>query len=334
MIPVSILTGFLGSGKTTLLARAIRHPSFARTAVVINELGEIGIDHDLVRTSEESLVALETGCLCCAVRGDLAQTLMDLVARRDAGSVMPFERVVIETSGLADPSPALQLLMTDAGLAERLMLASVVTVVDAVNGEQTLTREWESRKQLAMADRVVVSKTDLTRGLPADLAARLRTLNPAADVMEIQFGAAEPEELFSSSGPGASPVAWAALVGEETEQSTITHASDISHFVVVREAPLPAVALTLVLETLAEHLGVDLLRLKGIVNIVESPDRPVVVHGVQHVFHPLDWLDAWPSDDRRSRFVFIGRGLHKPWIEALIDGIAAEAISVQAGAGI
>ena len=161
MIPVVVLTGFLGSGKTTLLGRLLRHPQFARTAVIINEFGEVGLDHDLVETSEESFVTLQTGCLCCAVRGDLVLTLEDILRRRDAGAVTPFERVVIETSGLADPAPILHALMTDSGLAQRLALAGVVATVDAVNGLATLARQPESVKQVAVADRLLLTKTDL-----------------------------------------------------------------------------------------------------------------------------------------------------------------------------
>ena len=164
MIPVAVLTGFLGSGKTTLLGRLLRHPDFARTAVIINEFGEVGLDHDLIETSEESFVELQTGCLCCAVRGDLVLTLEDILRRRDAGAVAPFERVVIETSGLADPAPILHALMSDAGLSARLALAGVVATVDAVNGLGTLARHPESVKQVAVADRLILTKTDLLGG--------------------------------------------------------------------------------------------------------------------------------------------------------------------------
>ena len=161
MIPVSVLTGFLGSGKTTLLARLLRTPQFARTAVIVNEFGEVGLDHDLIETSEESFVELQTGCLCCTIRGDLVLTLEDLLARRDTGAVAPFDRIVIETSGLADPAPILHALMGDGGLARRLTLAGVVTTVDALNGLGTLARQPESVKQVAVADRLLVTKTDL-----------------------------------------------------------------------------------------------------------------------------------------------------------------------------
>ncbi|MBO0741969.1 MAG: GTP-binding protein, partial [Hyphomicrobiaceae bacterium] len=180
MIPVAVLTGFLGSGKTTLLGRLLRHPGFARTAVIINEFGEVGLDHELVEASKESFVELRTGCLCCAVRGDLARTLEDLLRRRDRGTVTPFERVAIETSGLADPAPILHTLMSDAELARRLALAAVVTTVDTVNGLATLERYPQSVKQVALADRLILTKTDLAHAQSVDLAARLAALNPTA----------------------------------------------------------------------------------------------------------------------------------------------------------
>jgi G3E family GTPase len=334
MIPVAVLTGFLGSGKTTLLGRLLRHPDFSRTAVIINEFGEVGLDHDLIETSEESFVELQTGCLCCAVRGDLVLTLEDILRRRDDGRVAPFERVVIETSGLADPAPILHALMSDVGLSERLALAGVVATVDAVNGLATLARYPESVKQVAVADRLILTKTDLLEGERNGLATRLTALNPSAAQLPASFGAVDPARLFDM-GLSASPrgdrdvPAWLGL-DEDAHGSAHAHdhrsrhAEDISTFAILREQPIRAVALTLLLEALAEHCGGDLLRLKGIVNVAESPDRPAVIHGVQHVFHPPAWLDRWPSDDRRTRIVFIGRGLSRAWIEALITAIEAE----------
>jgi G3E family GTPase len=327
MIPVSVITGFLGSGKTTLLARLLRHPQFARTAVIVNEFGEVGLDHDLVEAGEESFVTLETGCLCCAVRGDLALTLEDLLARRDAGAVAPFERVVIETSGLADPAPILHALMSDGGLAQRLGLAGVVATVDAVNGLATLERQPESVKQVAVADRLLLTKTDLVGAQEADrLAGRLAAINPAATVLTASFGAVAPERLLdmgAQAGRGV-PVPDLQHVHRDDHGHHAAHATDICCFAVLREAPVRAVTLTLLLEILAEHCGADLMRLKGIVNVAECRDRPAVVHGVQHVFHPPAWLERWPSEDRRSRLVLIGRNLSQAWVEALLDALEAE----------
>jgi len=188
VIPVCVLTGFLGSGKTTLLARLLASPDFARTAVIINEFGEVGLDHELIETSDESFVTLQTGCLCCSIRGDLVLTLADILRRRDEGTVTPFDRVVIETSGLADPAPILHAVMGDDALAERLTLAGVVTTVDAVNGADTLARQPESLKQVAVADRLVLTKTDLVAEQPAAVLERLAALNPSAPVQTSLFG--------------------------------------------------------------------------------------------------------------------------------------------------
>ena len=350
MIPVAVLTGFLGSGKTTLLGRLLGHPDFSRTAVIINEFGEVGLDHDLVETSEESFIELQTGCLCCTVRGDLVLTLEDILRRRDQGSVAPFERVVIETSGLADPAPILHALMSDAGLSERLALAGVVATVDAVNGLATLARQPELIKQVAVADRLILTKTDLPQADPAGLAARLAALNPSATQLRASFGDVDPARLFDM-GLAASPhagrdvQAWLGLDAHasgharggahahERNPASI-HDAEISTFAILREEPLRAVTLTLLLEALAEHCGGDLLRLKGIVNVAESPDRPAVIHGVQHVFHPPAWLDRWPSPDRRTRMVFIGRGISQPWIEALLAALEAEVEEVMSRAGL
>jgi G3E family GTPase len=329
MIPVVVLTGFLGSGKTTLLGRLLRHPQFARTAVIINEFGEVGLDHELVETSEESFVTLQTGCLCCAVRGDLVLTLEDILRRRDAGEVAPFERVVIETSGLADPAPILHALMTDSGLAQRLAIAGVVATVDAVSGLATLARQPESLKQVAVADRLLLTKTDLVGSGEAEaLAGRLSALNPTATVLTASFGDVAPDRLFAIDSHSARSVP---MESPQDGHDHDRHEAGLTCFAILREQPIRAVTLTLLLEVLAEHCGADLLRLKGIVNIAESPDRPAVIHGVQHVFHSPTWLDRWPSADRRSRLVFIGRNLRRAWVEALLEALDAEVVEVACG---
>jgi G3E family GTPase len=339
MIPVAVLTGFLGSGKTTLLNRLLKSPQFARTAVIVNEFGAVGLDHELVETSEESLVALQTGCLCCAVRGDLERTLEDLLRRRDASTVTRFERVVIETSGLADPAPILHALIGDAGLASRLALAGVVTVVDAVNGLATLEAQSEAVKQVAVADRLVVTKTDLLGSTADELMARLAAINPSARLATASFGEVDADRLLDmgldgglDGGLDASRVvrdatAWLGL-DERASHGGGTgrhrHEREISTFAIVAREPIHAVTLTLLLEVLAEHCGGDLLRMKGIVNVAEWPERPAVIHGVQHVFHPPAWLPAWPSPDRRSRLVFIVRRIPRAWIEALLEALEIE----------
>ena len=334
-IPVFVLTGFLGSGKTTLLARALAQPDFSGTAVIINEMGEIGLDHTLVRSSSEDLIELTTGCLCCAVRGDLQETLLDLLARRDAGSIAPFERVVIETSGIADPAPILQSLMVDAALAPRVALAGVITVVDAITGLATLAREPQAPRQVAVADRIVVSKTDLTGGVPPELDGRLAAINPAAERLIAVKGATAHAALFSSGryhplSRNGDVLAW---LGIGSGAVIPVHDTDVGSILIMRERPMQAVVLALLAETLAEHCGADLLRLKGIVALADAPERPAVVHGVQHVLHPVELLDAWPTDDRRSRLVLIGRRLDRGWVEALIDMLEAEAHAARPAAG-
>ena len=334
MIEALVLTGFLGSGKTTLLGHLLRQPGFSRTAVIINEFGEIGLDHELIEASEDSLIELQTGCLCCKIRNDLATTLHDMLQRRDQGTVTPFTRVVIETSGLADPAPILQTLMTDTKIAGRLVVGGVVTTVDAVNGTKTLIREEISVKQVAVADRLVVTKTDLAEPMQPALIRRLEALNGTAPVLHARQGRIDPQCLFD--GGLYNPLTKSLDVQSWLRAAAIAdrHAHslhDIETYAILRHEPIRAVTLTLFLETLSEHCGAGLLRLKGIVNILENPDQPAVIHGVQHVFHPPSWLARWPSDDRRSRIVFITRGVPRGWVEALLEALDAEVADVSAG---
>ena len=337
MIPVAVLTGFLGSGKTTLLAHLLRQPGFSRTAVLINEFGEIGLDHDLVETSADSFVELQTGCLCCKIRSDLAWTLEDMLRRRDRGALPQFDRVVIETSGLADPAPILQTLMTDARIAGRLVLGGVVATVDAVNGAGTLGREEISVKQIAFADRLVLTKSDLAGAAQPALLERLAQLNAAAPVIRAHYGRVDPRSIFDAGiyDPRTKSLDAGAWLAEEVyaqKHLHDRHDADIATYALVREQPIRAVALTLFLEALAEHCGADLLRLKGIVNVAECPEKPAVLHGVQHVFHAPAWLERWPSEDRRSRLVFITRRIPRGWVEALLDALDAEVAEASAGA--
>jgi G3E family GTPase len=317
-IPVSVITGFLGSGKTTLLSRLLRDPALTRTAVIVNEFGEVGLDHLLVEASDEEIVLLEGGCMCCKVRGDLVRTAGDLLARRAAGAVGAFERILIETTGLADPAPILQALMTDPALAEALTLESVIATVDAAAGAATLDAHPESVKQAALADRIVVTKTDLSDPGASGLGERLRKLNPAAPQIAALHGVVDAGRLFGAA-PYDPRLFDPALYGGHVHGD-----GTIATFCIRRSAPLHAATLALFLQALAEHCGASLLRLKGLVDVRESPGRPAVIHGVQHVFHPPAWLDAWPDADCTTRIVVIARGLDPAWLEALLDALDEE----------
>ncbi len=332
-IPVNVITGFLGSGKTTLLRALLARPEFTNTAVVINEFGEVGLDHFLIEAGDETVVELANGCVCCTLRGDLALTLGDLLARRRDGAVPGFERIVIETTGLADPAPILQMLMNDALLAEALTLDSVIATVDAVAGGATLERHPLSRKQVAIADRLVLTKSDLVPRAPVELLARLASLNGAAGVLTVVNGEIEPRALFGGGlGRKTSGAALEAWLGSKVVSETPHHHDHGGHdeggairaHVLVRDEPIRAVTLSLYLDTLAEHCGADLLRLKGLINLRESPDRPAVIHGVQHVFHPPVWLEAWPSGDRRTRLVMITNAVPGDWLELLFEMLDQE----------
>ena len=338
LIPVTVLTGFLGSGKTTVLSRLLGQPAFANTAVVINEFGEIGLDHALVRKTSEDIVELQGGCLCCTARGDLLGALQDLFRRRKHGMVPPFERVVVETTGLADPAPILHTLMRDRLIVAVYRLDGVVTTVDSVNGMATLEAHGESVKQAAVADRLLLTKTDLAAPAAVDsLRARLQALNPSAPMHAIENGRTEPSMLFDIGlyeVEGKSPDVGRWLrdesLGADGDAADHDHRHDVNRhdesiraYCVVRDAPVSGAAFGYFLESLIAGKGADLLRVKGIVNVAERPETPAVIHGVQHLFHPVQWLDAWPDEDRRTRIVFITRDIPQTAIERFLDALEA-----------
>jgi G3E family GTPase len=316
-LPVSVVTGFLGSGKTTLLSHLLRDPAAARTAVIVNEFGEVGLDHLLVEASDEEVVLLEGGCLCCKVRGDLVRTAGSLLARRSRGAVA-FDRIVVETTGLADPAPILQALMTDREIADALRLESVIATVDCAAGDATLDAHPESVKQAALADRIVLTKADLADPAASGLAERLRRINPSAPQLTALHGAVDASRLFDGSPYDRR------LYDPALYESHAHAANNVTSFCLRRSAPLRAVTLSLFLQLVAEHCGAKLLRLKGLVDVVESPGRPAVIHGVQHVFHPPAWLEAWPDDDRTTRIVVISQGLDADWLQDLLEVLDEE----------
>ena len=308
-IPVTLLTGFLGSGKTTTLNHLLQLPELADTAVIINEFGEVGIDHLLVEQVSENMRLLQSGCLCCTVRGDLIDTLVDLHERRESNAISPFSRVIIETTGLADPTQVLQTFMIDPQMVQRYRLLQVVTTVDAVNGTKTLDRHTEAVKQVSLADRLFLTKTDLASAeLTEALEMRLCGLNPAAGIKRLIDGRVEAADVLEGAVGAFDVDAYMARIesglGEASHREGDVHA----HCLVLNQ-PLEQERLSYWLELMALLRGENLLRVKGIVQVVEHLDQPTVVHGVQQIFHPLRQLPEWPSADRRSRIVLIVQGI-------------------------
>ena len=322
--PVSVVTGFLGSGKTTFIQKVLRDPRFARTAVIVNEFGEIGLDHDVLASSSDALIRLSTGCLCCAVRSDLIETLLDLHRRRADGEV-DFERIIIETSGLADPVPILQSLMMDKAVATLFILDGVLTLVDAVHGPATVATHVEAQRQVAVADRILVTQTDVTAPSAA-LLDELRALNPSAPHAFAVHGAATLDWLFELDAcRNVRRAAETLIMGDSAPRHTGTYESTV----LTSASPIPALALTLLLQALADHAGDRLLRVKGLVQVAEMPDRPALVHGVQHVFAVPEWLDAWPSPEQHTRIVFIGRSIPRRWPARLLEVITEDVLDAQ-----
>jgi G3E family GTPase len=319
-MPLTVITGFLGSGKTTIVREFLRRPGCRNTAVIINEFGDIGIDHDLIESSREDLVSLSTGCLCCAMQGDLANTVRRLMAVAASGQVPGFDRILLETSGMADPTPVLQTAIVDAYLLETVEIANVVVTVDALNGPTVLREYDEARRQVALGDRVLITKSDLDAGDGEAAVQAVCAYRPDVRLGKSINGDIDPELLFEPVGDRTT---WPSVISEPDGHVHVHNAAVMTVSLRV-DAPLHAVTLTLFLQALAENCGPDLLRVKGIVAIRESPETPAVVHGVQHVFHPVEWLDQWPSADRSSRLVLIGRRLDVDWLYLLLQTIEEE----------
>lgn len=341
-VPVSVLTGFLGAGKTTFLNALLADPKLANTAVIINEFGEIGLDHLFVETVDEGIIELSSGCLCCTIRGDLVETLNDLEDRMKAGTTNALDRVIIETTGLADPAPILQTIMqlSDTG---PYVLDGVVTLVDAVNAGSTFDAHSEARRQVAVADRLVLSKTDLLVS-DADrnqVTARLRELNPMARLFDTQ----KPDGLVASDLFRTTPEQMADKAGlirdwlgdhQEVAHSghghhhgpeghdVNRHDDKIRAFTLATDEPVSSRAFQMFVELLSSAHGPHLLRVKGIIQLEEKPDTPLVLHGVQHIFHPPVFLDRWPDSDHRTRLVFITYDLEESFVSKLFDAFVGK----------
>ncbi len=335
--PVTVVTGFLGSGKTSLLQRLLAAPQLADTAVLVNEFGAVGLDHHLLRRLDGDVVLLQSGCLCCTIRGDLGGAIRDLHSRRERGEVQ-FRRLVIETTGLADPVPILATIMAEPVVRHHFRLGAVITTVDAVNGSAHLDRQPESVKQAAVADRLLITKTDLApaAGIAA-LRRRLERLNPAAPLIESDPARPlDPElllaaDLFDAGAKSAEVRHWLAA---ELQPSDVPSAHDhhdadrhdarIHAFCLRFERPIDWTGFAIWLSMLLHRHGENILRVKGVLN-VGADEPPLVVHGVQHLVHTPVHLDRWPDADRASRLVFIVRGLDRDRIErslAAFNGIA------------
>jgi G3E family GTPase len=346
-IPVTLVTGFLGSGKTTFINAALRSPELAKTVVVVNEFGEVGLDHQLFASSSDSVVVLENGCLCCTVRSDLVGTLNSLYHARQASEMPNFDKVVIETSGLAEPGAVLQAFLSEPTLDGLYRIASVVTLVDAVNWLGTSEAHDEAVRQVALADQIRITKLDLTddkETAASRLLLELRRINPSAEIGEIDWSSAAIARLlttpgFDTSDPLADPRPWLDL--QAYENAPDDHHDDYHHdddrhehddrplahlegrgienFVLMRDSPLTREEVQFLLEGIGQNLGAGLLRVKGLVNIAEEPGRPAVIQGAQHLLHTMTWLDRWPDADQRTRIVFITQGIQRESLKDIID---------------
>lgn len=336
-IPLTIITGFLGAGKTSLLNQLLRDPALAATAVLVNEVGEISLDHLFYEVVDGETLLLAGGCMCCSVRGDLVAALENILRGIDNGRTAAYRRVVIETTGLADPASVLHAVMAHPYLVQRYRLDGIVTLVDAVNGEATLDAHQEAVKQAAMADRLVLSKSDLASAEQAAvLRARLAALNPAAVILDAAKGEAGAAALLNAGlyDPAAKipdVQRWLAEAAvEAAEHAHHDHADADAHhhhhhddkirsFAIATETPIPLSTIEMFLDLLRATHGAKLLRLKGIVRLAEEPDQPLVLHVVQHIMHPPARLAAWPDDDRRSRLVCVTYDLDPSIVRRLFD---------------
>ncbi len=338
-IPVTLVTGFLGSGKTTLINAGLKSPDLAKTVVVVNEFGAVGLDHQLYTSSNDAVVVLENGCLCCTVKSDLIATMNSLYHDRARGDLPNFNNVVIETTGLAEPGPVIQAFLSEPTLDGLYRIVNVVTMVDAVNWAMTAEKYDEALRQVALADDVLISKLDLMDDdAYAGLSAQLQAINPAAKIAKADFTSDAVAPLlmhkgFDAADPMADPTDWLSIATYEayadkiadddglTDQDVPSHlaAKGIESFVLTRVNPITREELQFLLDGISQNLGPSLLRVKGLINILEEPGTPAVVQGVQHLLHNVTWLEKWPTADERTRIVFITQGVARGQLKDMIE---------------
>ncbi len=338
-IPVTLVTGFLGSGKTTLINTGLKSSDLAKTVVVVNEFGAVGLDHQLYTSSNDAVIVLENGCLCCTVKSDLIATLNSLYHDRARGDLPDFNNVVIETTGLAEPGPVIQAFLSEPTLDGLYRVVNVVTVVDSVNWTSTVEKHDEALRQVALADDILISKLDLKGDNSfTDLSAQLQSINPAAKIARLDLSSDAVAPLlmhkgFDAADPMADPSAWLSIATYEAnvqkrdeaegvrDQDVPQHlaAKGIESFILTRPNPMTREELQFLLDGIFQNLGPSLLRVKGLINILEEPGKPAVVQGVQHLLHNLTWLEKWPTDDEQTRIVFITQGIARSSLREMIE---------------
>ena len=351
-IPLTILTGFLGAGKTTCLNRLVQNPALSNTLVLINEFGAVGLDHLFIEKVDGDMILMSSGCICCTIRGDLVTTLEDLLKRLDNGRIKAFDRVILETTGLADPAPILHAIMYHPYLMLRYRLDGVITVIDAINGAATFDAHEEAVKQAAVADRLIITKTDMAEGAKNlnGIVTRLKALNPSAQILVSEAGETTIEQLLNCGlyNPDTKTPrvrAWLnaeavidahehAPHGDHRHTDINRHDDHIRAYCLTSDTPLTPSSFDIFIELLRQTHGPKLLRVKGIVALTDDPRRPVVIHGVQHIFHPPHRLENWPDQDHRTKIVFILKDLDEKFIEGLYAALTSQPATDQPDASV